>query len=358
MKTPFRRVADLKPLIRLAAVVLLSPMLCAQVANSSQQLAFAGLRSVAQQGQINGIQTDSAGNIYLLLNQGDGVRLLKTDNSGSAVLAQSLLGGSGDVGTAIALGPAGRCLHHWLHNVRAPHRHIRRRDPQPNRRLDKLLRGKVRRATQSAIRDVYRRQSNCGDRYCRNGGRGIRHGNHVCGEPASDQQRHPAIAGLRKLAEWIRRAILQRRYDPRLRDVSNRGERRHHPSRGYRRRDRRALSRWRDLRDRLPDDCRPCSRCSVQPLRIPDQADSRGRRHHIFHIHSRCRLDLHRARQHRPDAPGERLRRARAIPRRHRRHAPRADQLPGIAENSDRRKHRLELHAHRTSHAILRSCRR
>jgi hypothetical protein len=75
--------------------------------NTSQQLAFAGLRSIAAQGQINAVKTDSAGNIYLLLDQKDGVRLLKTDNAASKILAQAQLGARGDIGLAMALDPAG-----------------------------------------------------------------------------------------------------------------------------------------------------------------------------------------------------------------------------------------------------------
>ncbi len=74
---------------------------------TSQQLSFAGLRTVAMQGQINAVKTDAAGNLYLLLNQGDGVRLLKTDSSASTILAQALLGAKGDIGLALALDPAG-----------------------------------------------------------------------------------------------------------------------------------------------------------------------------------------------------------------------------------------------------------
>ncbi len=75
--------------------------------NSTQQLAFAGLRSIAAQGQINAVKTDSVGNIYLLIDQKDGVRLLKTDNSASKILAQVQLGARGDIGLAMALDPAG-----------------------------------------------------------------------------------------------------------------------------------------------------------------------------------------------------------------------------------------------------------
>lgn len=73
----------------------------------AQQLVFAGLRSVAAQGQINSVATDAAGNIYLLLDQGDGVRMLKVDSVGGALLAQAQLGAKDDVGIAMALDPLG-----------------------------------------------------------------------------------------------------------------------------------------------------------------------------------------------------------------------------------------------------------
>ncbi len=72
-----------------------------------QQLSFAGLHSVAQQGQFNGVATDSADNLILLLDQGDGVRLLKTDAAATNVLAQASFGATGDQGLAMALDPSG-----------------------------------------------------------------------------------------------------------------------------------------------------------------------------------------------------------------------------------------------------------
>ena len=75
--------------------------------NAPQQLTFAGLRSVGMQGQINAVKTDAAGDLYLLLNQGDGVRLLKTDPTATNILAQALLGAKGDIGLALALDPGG-----------------------------------------------------------------------------------------------------------------------------------------------------------------------------------------------------------------------------------------------------------
>ncbi len=76
-------------------------------ANASQQLVFAGLRSVAARGQINGVATDAAGDVYLAYDQGDGVRVLKIANDGSEVLASAQLGASGDSAVAIALDPDG-----------------------------------------------------------------------------------------------------------------------------------------------------------------------------------------------------------------------------------------------------------
>ncbi len=72
-----------------------------------QQLAFAGLHSVSQQGQFNAVATDASGNIVLLLDQGDGIRLLKTDGSAGNLLAQVSVGSAGDQGLAMALDPSG-----------------------------------------------------------------------------------------------------------------------------------------------------------------------------------------------------------------------------------------------------------
>jgi trimeric autotransporter adhesin len=72
-----------------------------------QQLVFAGLRTVANQGQFNAVQSDAFGNLYLLLDQKDGVRLLKTDPNATSILAQTQLGAKGDIGLAMALDPSG-----------------------------------------------------------------------------------------------------------------------------------------------------------------------------------------------------------------------------------------------------------
>ncbi len=81
---------------------------------SPQQLVFAGLRastnSISRNAQFNAVQSDVQGNLYLLLDQKDGVRLLKTDPSATNVLAQTQLGTVGDIGLAMALDPAGNIV--------------------------------------------------------------------------------------------------------------------------------------------------------------------------------------------------------------------------------------------------------
>jgi trimeric autotransporter adhesin len=92
---------------------ILAPTLYAQTPalTGPQQLAFAGLRSVPSQGlpegQINAIATDAQANLYLLIDQKDGVRLLKTDPAAANVLAQAQIGAKGDIGLAMALDPTG-----------------------------------------------------------------------------------------------------------------------------------------------------------------------------------------------------------------------------------------------------------
>ena len=79
-----------------------------------QQLVFAGLLGSTNSNpntqfnaQFNAVQSDAAGNLYLLLDQKDGVRLIKTDATATNILAQTQLGAPGDIGLAMALDPAG-----------------------------------------------------------------------------------------------------------------------------------------------------------------------------------------------------------------------------------------------------------
>ena len=75
--------------------------------DNAQQLAFAGLRAVAGHGQFNAVRSDSAGHLYLLLDQKDGIRVLKTDANATQVLSEAHFGAQGDIGLALALDPAG-----------------------------------------------------------------------------------------------------------------------------------------------------------------------------------------------------------------------------------------------------------
>ena len=101
------------------ALALTNQPVKAQIAAQNtgpQQLLFTGLlgstnpnaQSNAQfNSQFNAVQSDATGNLYLLLDQKDGVRLLKTDATATNVLAQTQLGAQGDIGLALTLDPSG-----------------------------------------------------------------------------------------------------------------------------------------------------------------------------------------------------------------------------------------------------------
>jgi trimeric autotransporter adhesin len=79
-----------------------------------QQLVFTGLLGSTNpnpnsqfNAQFNAVQSDASGNLYLLLDQKDGIRLLKTDATATNILAQTQFGAAGDIGVALALDPAG-----------------------------------------------------------------------------------------------------------------------------------------------------------------------------------------------------------------------------------------------------------
>jgi hypothetical protein len=91
----------------LCLIALLVAMPLTSLSQNAQQLAFAGLRAAAGKGQFNAVKVDSAGNLYLLYDQNDGVRILKTDPGAVQLLAQAQLGATGDTGIAMALDPVG-----------------------------------------------------------------------------------------------------------------------------------------------------------------------------------------------------------------------------------------------------------
>src|SRR6202789_4059861 len=97
----------LPPLLLLPTLLIHSPVAQSNPLTGPQQLVFTGLRTVANQGQFNAVQSDASGNLYLLLDQKDGVRLLKIDPTATNILAQAKLGAAGDIGLAMALDPSG-----------------------------------------------------------------------------------------------------------------------------------------------------------------------------------------------------------------------------------------------------------
>ena len=109
MTTKHPRPNPAKLFVRLLAFTLLAIAFSATVNAAAQtsSLAQAGLRTVANQGQFNAVQSDASGNLYLLLDQHDGLRVLKTDPTATIVLAQTHLGAQGDIALALALDPSG-----------------------------------------------------------------------------------------------------------------------------------------------------------------------------------------------------------------------------------------------------------
>ncbi len=92
----------------LLASTLATPSLAQ--ATGPQQLAFAGLLGATNSthtAQFNAVQSDASGNLYILLDQKDGIRLLKTDATATNILTQTQLGAAGDIGLAMALDPSG-----------------------------------------------------------------------------------------------------------------------------------------------------------------------------------------------------------------------------------------------------------
>src|SRR5882762_3352491 len=112
-KTPLslRRIAA--GLCGFLALALTATSLTAQN-TGPQQLVFSGLLGSTNpnpnaqlNAHFNAVQSDASGNLYLLLDQKDGVRLLKTDPTATNILAQTQFGAAGDIGLALALDPAG-----------------------------------------------------------------------------------------------------------------------------------------------------------------------------------------------------------------------------------------------------------
>lgn len=100
----------------LSCVLLTGLMVLSSQAAPSQQLGMTGPQHItfaglyagpANYAQINAICIGSQGNLYLLIDQHDGVRILETDGAANNVVAQAQIGATGDIGLAMALDPAG-----------------------------------------------------------------------------------------------------------------------------------------------------------------------------------------------------------------------------------------------------------
>lgn len=92
-------------LLPLMTVALLMRPLHAQFA--PQQVILEGLLTQNHRGSFTASAFGPDGSLYLLLDEGDGVRVLKTDSNGSAVEAQIHLGAAGDSGSAVTTDPNG-----------------------------------------------------------------------------------------------------------------------------------------------------------------------------------------------------------------------------------------------------------
>ena len=93
----------------ICSLLLLVSALLAQgtPANVAQQLSFAGLRTSGGKGHFLSVATDATQSIYLLYDQGDGVRVMKLSPDATKLLAEAILGQAGDVGSAMTLDPTG-----------------------------------------------------------------------------------------------------------------------------------------------------------------------------------------------------------------------------------------------------------
>jgi hypothetical protein len=97
-----------KILARTAGYLVLACGLWANARLQAQSVSLAGLKSVDQGvnssfATFRAVQLDSTKNIYLLLDEGDGVRLLKLNPAGNSLLASAHLGAAGDHGTGMVL---------------------------------------------------------------------------------------------------------------------------------------------------------------------------------------------------------------------------------------------------------------
>jgi hypothetical protein len=75
--------------------------------NAQQRISLEGLRSAQGHGTFRAAAYGPDGSLYLLLDEQDGVRVLRSDANGSQQLGQMQTGTTGDAGVAMALDPSG-----------------------------------------------------------------------------------------------------------------------------------------------------------------------------------------------------------------------------------------------------------
>ena len=97
--------------LRLAFSLALALSACgrdrAQGVNASQQITLQGMLTANSYGSFNAASYAPDGSLILLLDEHDGVRLLKTDAAATTLLASAHSGSTGDSGLALALDPSG-----------------------------------------------------------------------------------------------------------------------------------------------------------------------------------------------------------------------------------------------------------
>src|SRR5580658_4345123 len=95
------------------AILLLSPVIVALLARpvhaqfTPQEVLLEGLLAQNHRGSFTSSAFAADGSLYLLLDEGDGVRVLKTDSNGSTLEAQLHLGAAGDSGVALTTDSSG-----------------------------------------------------------------------------------------------------------------------------------------------------------------------------------------------------------------------------------------------------------
>ena len=340
-----------------ALLLFLLAIACLPLHAQTASLALTGLRTIANQGQFNAIQSDAAGNLYLLLDQHDGIRLLKTDPTATTILAQTHLGSQGDIALSLALDPTGNPYITGTTTSgslsatagaafptptgTATNSFIAKLDPNLNL-LFLTFAGSGKLRSNILHRSHHQRR--------------LHHRQYLLCHPPCHSLRNPSNPRDRHRPEWLRRKVQRHRNHPPLRHLPHRSHRQHRPICSHRRLHRQRLHHRLHLSLRLPHPRRP--RPQHHPshpqrhLGLPNQTHPRRRRNHLLHLHPRIRANLHRPRPRLPNPPSHRLRLPRPIPH-HRRDDPaNPHHLPNSPTAPTRRQRSPRLNPPRPRHPI------